>query len=67
LPYENLIAENIPKISKDFANHVKKYSEAAAVSVTAIYYVLSLEAKDEGHGFRKKPIYIFIAWPNFVL
>jgi hypothetical protein len=54
LPYENLVAESIPEISKDFANHVKKYSEAGAASVTAIYFVLSLESKDEGHVFRKK-------------
>jgi dipeptidyl aminopeptidase/acylaminoacyl peptidase len=36
LPNENLIAENIPEISKELANQVKKYSEARGASLVAI-------------------------------
>ncbi len=37
LPNENLIAENIPEISKELANQVKKYSEARGASLVAIH------------------------------
>lgn len=37
LPNENLIAENIPEISKELANQVKKYSEARGASLAAIH------------------------------
>jgi dipeptidyl aminopeptidase/acylaminoacyl peptidase len=36
VPNENLITENIPEISKDLANQVKKYTEARGASLTAI-------------------------------
>lgn len=37
LPNENLITENIPEISKDLANQVKKYTESRGASLTAIH------------------------------
>jgi dipeptidyl aminopeptidase/acylaminoacyl peptidase len=37
VPNENLIVENIPEISKDLANQVKKYSEARGASLAAIH------------------------------
>ena len=36
VPNENLITENIPEISKDLANQVKKYTEARGASFVAI-------------------------------
>lgn len=37
VPNENLITENIPEISKDLANQVKKYSEARGASLSGIH------------------------------
>jgi dipeptidyl aminopeptidase/acylaminoacyl peptidase len=37
VPNENLIAENIPEISKDLANQVKKYSEARGAGLVAVH------------------------------
>lgn len=37
VPNENLIAENIPEISKDLASQVKKYSEARSAAIVAIH------------------------------
>lgn len=37
VPNENLITENIPEISKDLANHVKKYTESRGASFAAIH------------------------------
>lgn len=37
VPNENLIAENIPEISKELANQVKRYSEARGASLMAIH------------------------------
>ena len=37
VPNENLITENIPEISKDLANQVKKYTEARGASFVAIH------------------------------
>ncbi len=37
LPNENLITENIPEISKELANKVKKYAESRGASVAAIH------------------------------
>ena len=36
-PNENLITENIPEISKDLANKVKKYTEARGATLTAVH------------------------------
>ena len=36
IPNENLIAENIPEISKELASQVKKYSEARGASLADI-------------------------------
>ena len=37
VPNENLITENIPEISKDLANQVKKYTEARGAGIVAIH------------------------------
>ena len=37
VPNENLITENIPEISKDLANQVKKYTESRGASFVAIH------------------------------
>lgn len=37
VPNENLITENIPEISKDLSNQVKKYSEARGALLSAIH------------------------------
>lgn len=39
VPNENLITENIPEISKDLSNEVKKYSEARGASLAAVHPV----------------------------
>ena len=36
VPNENLITENIPEITKDLANQVKKYTESRGASFVAI-------------------------------
>ncbi len=36
-PNENLITENIPEISKDLANKVKKYTEARGATLAAVH------------------------------
>ena len=37
VPNENLITENIPEISKELANQVKKYTESRGATVTTIH------------------------------
>ncbi len=37
VPNENLIAENIPEISKDLANQVKKYTESRSASLVSVH------------------------------
>jgi hypothetical protein len=37
VPNENLITENIPEISKELANQVKKYSESRGASLATIH------------------------------
>ena len=36
VPNENLIIENIPEITKDLSNRVKKYTEARGASLVAV-------------------------------